>query len=53
LSTDRILKPTDPDLFSWTPPEGYPIMPGHKEPTTSKDAAKAAGLTPPAGCART
>lgn len=27
------------DLFSWQPP--YPATPGYKEPTTSKDAAKA------------
>jgi hypothetical protein len=33
------------DLFSWKPPEGYPLAPGFKEPTTAKAAAKAAGLT--------
>lgn len=33
------------DLFDWTPPAGYPVAPGYKENTTSRDAAKAAGLT--------
>lgn len=29
-----------PDLFDWAPPPGYPSAPGHKEPTTSRDAAE-------------
>ncbi len=33
------------DLFEWTPPEGYPKAPGWKEETTSRDAAKAIGIT--------
>lgn len=33
------------DLFAWKPPAGYPHAPGYKEQTTSKDAAKAAGIT--------
>lgn len=35
------------DLFDWTPPPGYPNAPGWKERTTSRDAAKAMGIT---GC---
>lgn len=27
------------DLFNWTPAPGYPISPGWKEPTTSREAA--------------
>ncbi len=27
------------DLFNYKPPEKYPLSPGFKEPTTSKDAA--------------
>lgn len=33
------------DLFDWTPQSGYPHAPGWKESTTSKAAAKAAGIT--------
>lgn len=33
------------DLFEWTPPESYPNAPGWKEETTSRDAAKAMGIT--------
>lgn len=33
------------DLFEWKPPATYPQAPGFKEETTSKDAAKAMGIT--------
>lgn len=36
---------TDDDLFERKPPATYPQTPGFKEPTTSKDAAKAMGIT--------
>lgn len=34
-------KPPDgPDLFNYTPPEGYPVSPGHKGIETSAQAAE-------------
>lgn len=33
------------DLFAWKPSATYPQAPGFKEETTSKDAAKAMGIT--------
>lgn len=33
------------DLFAWKPPAEYPNAPGYKEDTTSKDAAKAMGIS--------
>lgn len=36
---------TDDDLFAWKPPATYPGAPGYKEETTSKEAAKAMGIT--------
>lgn len=33
------------DLFAWKSPATYPQAPGFKEETTSKDAAKAMGIT--------
>ncbi len=32
--------PKGPDLFDYTPPEGYPVSPGHKGIETSAQAAE-------------
>lgn len=41
------MTPKHPDLFEFTPPATYPEVPGCKEPTTSREAArKIAGRAP-------